>query len=75
MREGKKEGKFEMVGTVVAELGHYFFKVQLAENGHLVTAKPSGKMIINSIRTNVGDECLVEMDVMDINRGRIIRRL
>ncbi len=49
------------------------FTVKL-ENGSIVTAKPSGKLRIHSIRLLVGDPVIVELSIYDLTKGRIIYR-
>jgi len=69
----KKEGKIEVVGTVVEALPNTFFKVEL-ENGHRVLAHISGKMRQRYIRVLLGDSVLVELTPYDLTRGRIVYR-
>lgn len=49
------------------------FRVRL-ENGHKVLAHLSGKMRMNRIRLNMGDEVKVELTPYDLSRGRITFR-
>ncbi len=49
------------------------FKVKLP-NGHIVTAKISGKLRMNYIKILPGDTVTVEVSVYDLSKGRITWR-
>jgi translation initiation factor IF-1 len=68
-----KEEHIEMEGTVVETLPNTMFRVEL-ENGHVVTARISGKMRKNYIRILTGDKVTVELTPYDLSKGRIIYR-
>ncbi len=68
-----KEGKIEVIGTVVEALPNTMFRVEL-ENGHEVLAYLSGKMRRYYIRTLLGDKVLVQLSPYDLTRGRIVYR-
>ncbi len=58
---------------VVEALPNTIFKVKLP-NGHIVTAKISGKLRMNYIKILVGDTVTVEVSPYDISKGRITWR-
>ncbi|MBQ8415057.1 MAG: translation initiation factor IF-1 [Clostridia bacterium] len=58
---------------VVEALPNAFFKVKLP-NGHIITARLSGKLHQNFIRILVGDTVTVEVSPYDISKGRITWR-
>ena len=62
-----------MEGTIVEKLPNAMFKVEL-ENGHVVLAHISGKLIMNFIRILPGDKVKIELSPYDLNKGRIIWR-
>lgn len=63
----------EVQGQITELLPGAKFRVML-ENEHEVMAHLSGKMRVNNIRLNVGDEVKVEMTPYDLTKGRIIYR-
>ena len=63
----------EVQGQITELLPGAKFRV-LLENEHEVMAHLSGKMRVNNIRLNVGDEVKVEMTPYDLTKGRIIYR-
>ena len=63
----------EFEGTVVEALPSATFKVKLP-NGHIVTARISGKLRVNYIRILPGDRVTVEVSVYDLTKGRITWR-
>ena len=69
-----KDDVIEFEGTVVEALPNATFKVQLNDNGHIVTAHISGKLRLNYIRILPGDHVTVEVSVYDLNKGRITWR-
>lgn len=69
-----KEDQIEMEGTVIDTLPNTMFRVQLAENGHVVIAHISGKMRKNYIRILKGDKVTVQMTPYDLTKGRITFR-
>lgn len=68
-----KEQPIKLEGTVKEALPNAFFKVEL-ENGHLVTARISGKMRKFYIRILPGDRVQVELSPYDLTKGRIVFR-
>ena len=68
-----KDDVIEFEGTVVEALPNTVFKVQLP-NGHIVTARISGKLRMNYIRILPGDTVKVEVSVYDLTKGRITWR-
>ena len=54
-------------------LPNAMFRVEL-ENGHEVLAHVSGKIRMNFIRILPGDRVLLELNVNDLSRGRILYR-
>lgn len=63
----------EVEGRVQEALPDAFFRVEL-ENGHLVLARPSGRMRQNYIRILPEDRVRVELSPYDLTRGRITYR-
>ena len=63
----------EVEGTVRETLPNAMFRVAL-ENGHEVLAHVSGKIRMNYIRILPGDRVLLELNVNDLTRGRILYR-
>lgn len=61
------------VEGVVVDSVRDTFTVKL-QNGSTVTAKPSGKLRIHSIRLLVGDPVVVELSIYDLTKGRIVYR-
>ena len=68
-----KDDVIEFEGTVVEALPSATFKVKLP-NGHIVTARISGKLRVNYIRILPGDRVTVEVSVYDLTKGRITWR-
>lgn len=64
----------EVPGVVTEALPNLTFRVQL-ENEHLVLAKLAGKMQKNRIRVLIGDRVLIQLPIIDLSKGRIVRRL
>ena len=63
----------EVEGTVIEAMPNATFKVQLP-NGHIVTARISGKLRMNYIWILPGDKVTVEVSVYDLTKGRITWR-
>lgn len=63
----------EFEGKVIEALPNATFKVKLP-NGHIVTARISGKLRMNYIWILPGDTVTVEVSVYDLTKGRIIWR-
>jgi translation initiation factor IF-1 len=59
-------------GTVVARLRNAT-RVTL-DNGHVVLAPLSGRMMGARVKVAVGDRVKVEMSPYDLRRGRIVHR-
>ena len=68
-----KDDVMEFEGVVTEALPNATFKVKLP-NGHIVTAKISGKLRQNYIWVLPGDKVTVEMSPYDLTRGRITWR-
>jgi translation initiation factor IF-1 len=68
-----KEKGVEVEGTVRETLPNAMFRVEL-ENGHEVLAHVSGKIRMNFIKILPGDRVLLELNVNDLKRGRILYR-
>ena len=63
----------EFEGTVIESMPNATFKVQLP-NGHIVSARISGKLRMNYIWILPGDKVTVEVSVYDLTKGRITWR-
>jgi translation initiation factor IF-1 len=63
----------EVEGVVRETLPNAMFRVEL-ENGHEVLAHVSGNIRRNYIKILPGDRVLLELNVNDLTRGRIIYR-
>jgi translation initiation factor IF-1 len=68
-----KDKGVEVEGIVRETLPNAMFRVEL-ENGHEVLAHVSGKIRMNFIRILPGDRVLLELNVNDLSRGRILYR-
>jgi translation initiation factor IF-1 len=68
-----KDKGVEVEGVVRETLPNAMFRVEL-ENGHQVLAHVSGKIRMNFIRILPGDRVLLELNVNDLSRGRIVYR-
>jgi len=68
-----KDDVIEFEGVVTEVLPNTVFKVQL-KNGHMVTARISGKMRMHYIRILPGDRVTVEVSIYDLSQGRITYR-
>ena len=68
-----KNDCIEMRGTVQELLPGATFRLKV-ESGHEIIAHLSGKMRMNRIRLEVGDEVKVEMTPYDLTKGRITFR-
>ncbi len=68
-----KTDVIEVQGKVEELLPGAMFRVRL-ENDHTILAHLSGKMRMNRIRLNIGDEVKVQMTPYDLNKGRITFR-
>ena len=68
-----KDDILEFEGTVIESMPNATFKVQLP-NGHIVTARISGKLRMNYIWILPGDKVTVEVSVYDLTKGRITWR-
>ena len=69
----KKDDVIEVQATVVETLPNAMFKVQL-DNGVVILAHVSGKILMNYIRILPGDKVTVEISPYDLTRGRITFR-
>jgi translation initiation factor IF-1 len=63
----------EVEGVVRETLPNAMFRVEL-ENGHEVRAHVSGNIRRNYIKILPGDRVLLELNVNDLTRGRIVYR-
>ncbi len=68
-----KDKGVEVEGVVRETLPNAMFRVEL-ENGHEVLAHVSGNIRRNYIKILPGDRVLLELNVNDLTRGRIIYR-
>ena len=68
-----RKDSIEMNGKVLELLPSGQFKVEL-ENGHIVTAYVGGKMRMNFIRIQKGDNVKLELSPFDLTHGRIVFR-
>ena len=68
-----KEDAIQMEGEVIQALPNTTFRVKL-RNGHVMTARISGKMRKHYIRILTGDTVTVELTPYDLSKGRIIFR-
>lgn len=68
-----KQDIIEIRGKIEELLPAGTFRVIL-ESGQSIIAHLSGKMRMNKIRLNIGDEIKVEMTPYDLTKGRIIFR-
>jgi translation initiation factor IF-1 len=68
-----KDKGVEVEGVVRETLPNAMFRVEL-ENSHQVLAHVSGKIRMNFIRILPGDRVLLELNVNDLSRGRIVYR-
>lgn len=68
-----KEDMIETEGTVTEALPGAAFKVDIG-NGHVLTARISGKLRLNFIRILPGDKVTVEISPYDLTKGRITWR-
>lgn len=69
----KQTDVLEARGVVEELLPAGMFRVRL-ENDHVILAHLSGKMRMNRIRLNLGDEVRVELTPYDLTKGRITFR-
>jgi len=68
-----KGDHIEVEGTVIEVLRNATFKVKIA-NGHIVTAKISGKLYKNNIRVLENDQVKLAISPYDLTNGIIIWR-
>ena len=68
-----KDDVVEFEGVVTEALPNATFKVKLP-NGHIVTARISGKLRMNYIKILPGDKVTVEVSIYDPSKGRITWR-
>jgi len=68
-----KEDAIQMEGEVIQALPNTTFRVKL-RNGHVMTARISGKMRKHYIRILTGDTVTVELTPYDLSKGRITFR-
>jgi translation initiation factor IF-1 len=63
-----------VTGVVTEQLPKALYRVRL-DAGHQVTAHVADRIDRNFIRVLVGDKVEVELSPVDVNRGRIVRRV
>jgi len=68
-----KGDHIEVEGVVIEVMRNATFKVKIA-NGHIVTAKISGKLYKNNIRVLEGDTVKLAISPYDLNTGIITWR-
>ena len=68
-----KEEAIEVEGIVKEALPNTMFRIEL-QNGHIIMAHLSGKMLKHYIRIVPGDSVKVALSPYDLDRGRIIFR-
>jgi len=66
--------KIELEGEIIEALPSASFKIMI-DSGQEVRGYLSGKMRIHYIKLVPGDRVLVEMNLYDLTKGRIIRRI
>lgn len=69
-----KQQNIKFDGKVIKANGNGNFDVELS-NGSIIFCNLKGKIRINNIRINVGDNVTVEMSPYDLTKGTISRRL
>ena len=68
-----KGDHIEVEGIVIEVLRNATFKVKIA-NGHIITAKISGKLYKNNIRVLENDQVKLALSPYDLTNGIIIWR-
>lgn len=68
-----KDKGVEVEGRITETLPNATFRVEI-EGGHIVLAHVSGRMRRNFIKILTGDRVLIELNVNDLTRGRILYR-
>ena len=68
-----KQAAIEQDGVIVEALSNAMFRVEL-QNGHIVTARISGKMRMFYIKLLPGDKVKLEMSPYDLTKARITFR-
>lgn len=68
-----KEDEIEVEGTVTKALSNAQFSVEM-DNGHAITAYPTGKMRKFFIKIIPGDKVTVVLSPYDLSKGRITFR-
>ena len=69
-----KQKSIEQEGKIIEALSNAMFRVEL-ENGHIVTARISGKMRMHYIKLLPGDKVKLEMSPYDLTKARITFRM
>ena len=69
-----KQKSIEQEGKIIEALSNAMFRVEL-DNGHVVTAHISGKMILHYIKLLPGDKVKLEMSPYDLSKARITFRM
>ncbi|MGH9312495.1 MAG: translation initiation factor IF-1 [Vicinamibacterales bacterium] len=73
VRPGRSRDQ-QSTGVVREVLPHALYRVELG-NGHVVVAHAASGRGRNFVRILVGDSVCVELSPVDLNRGRITRRV
>jgi len=69
-----KDSYITIKGSVIEVLPGSRYRVEFEENKHIVLAYLSGKMRQNRIKVVMGDIVDVEVNINDIDKGRISYR-
>ena len=69
-----KDNYLTLKGSIIEVLPGSRYRVQLDDNQHIVLAYLSGKMRQHKIRIVTGDKVDVEVNITDIDKGRISYR-
>lgn len=70
----KNSNVFEIKGTVIENLKGMKFRVKLDDIDREVICTVKGKLVKNNIRIIVGDKVDVEIDTVDVTKGKITWR-
>lgn len=68
-----KEDLIILEGTIIEVLADSKYRVKL-ENGHVLIAYISGKMVKNNIRVFLNNKVKLELSPYDLSKGRICYR-
>jgi translation initiation factor IF-1 len=73
VRSGRSRDQ-QATGVVREALPHALYRVELG-NGHVIVAHAASGRGRNFVRILVGDSVCVELSPVDLNRGRITKRI